>query len=204
MAQMAPTIRPLRTGDIPELPGINPSFATHEELALTREQFDLKRITWVLSQKRLDVPFDRGDRYDLGEEDLRAITERLRSGKCLQLVAETNGHIIGLLEVEPSSWRAVGWIWNVLVDSEHRRRGLGRGFIERASAWGRQRGLWALVAEAKTNNVAACRFYSAMGFVAGGVDDHYYRYCHDPRAAEEVAIFWYLELRGPADRVTAV
>jgi hypothetical protein len=95
MAQMAPTIRPLRTGDIPELPGINPSFATHEELALTREQFDLKRITWVLSQKRLDVPFDRGDRYDLGEEDLRAITERLRSGKCLQLVAETNGQWAG-------------------------------------------------------------------------------------------------------------
>jgi ribosomal protein S18 acetylase RimI-like enzyme len=191
---MAPTVRPLRTGDIPKLLTINPSFAAHEELALRREQTDLRRITWELSQQRLDVPFDRGNRYDLGDEDLQHVTERLRSGNCLQLVAEAYGRLVGLLEVEPTSWRAVGWIWNVLVDRACRRRGLGRSFIERASAWCRQRGLKALVAETQSNNMGACRFYEGLGFVAGGIDDHYYRYCRDPRAAEEVAIFWYLEI----------
>jgi ribosomal protein S18 acetylase RimI-like enzyme len=69
-----------------------------------------------------------------------------------------------------------------------------RRFIERAVVWSRERGLKALVAETQTSNTDACRFYAHVGFVAGGIDDHYYRYCDNRETAPEVAIFWYLEV----------
>jgi len=87
----------------------------------------------------LDAPFDKGHGYDLQQEELDAIRGRLNAGDCLQLVTEDDGCIVGLLEVEPSDWRAVGWIWNILVDNDYRGRGLARRFVEHAAAWARER-----------------------------------------------------------------
>ncbi len=187
-------IRPLRAADIPNLRDIDPTFIAEAELALSKEQSGVQGISWVLTQRHLELPFDRGTHYDLREDELSAIYERLSAGDCLQLVADADGRTVGLLEVEPRQWRAVGWVWNLLVDRRHRGRGLGRQFVQRAAVWARGRGLKALVAETQTNNIDACRFYAHVGFVAGGIDDHYYRYCSDLQAAEEVAIFWYLEV----------
>jgi len=187
-------IRPLTAADIPKLTQINPSFTSDAELALERVQADLQEITWRLTCQPLDPPFDKGHGYDLQEDDLAEIRKRLEAGKCLHLIAEDDGRIVGLLEVEPCTWRATGWIWNILIDKGYRGGGLGRQFIHRAVAWAKKHHLQALVAETQTNNVNACRFYAHMGFVAGGIDDHYYRYCSNLRIPHEVAIFWYLEV----------
>ena len=184
----------LTAADVPNLIQINPSFTSDAELALEKLQTDLQEITWRLTYRPLKTPFDKGHGYDLRGDELAAIKQRLQSGKCLQLVAKDNDRIVGLLEVEPSDWRAVGWIWNILIDKDYRQRGLGRQFICQAVAWAKERNLQALVAETQTNNINACRFYAHMGFVPGGIDDHYYRYCTNPQAAQEVAIFWYLEI----------
>jgi GNAT superfamily N-acetyltransferase len=191
---VALSIRRLCEADIPDLSEINPTFTADAELALSREQSGLQAISWVLTERQLPVPFDRGTRYDLREDELCAIRERLRAGDCLQLVADADGRTMGLLEVQPIDWRAVGWVWNLFIDRECRGHGLGRRFIERATVWARESGLKALVAETQANNIHACRFYAHVGFVAGGIDDHYYRYCNDPQAAQEVAVFWYLEV----------
>lgn len=116
------------------------------------------------------------------------------SDNCLSLIAEDKHRIAGLLEVEPSNWRGVGWIWNILIDADHRGRGLGRSFVEPAVVWSRQHHLHAPVAETQTKNAPACSFHAHMGFVPGGIDDLLYRHCGNPESAHDLALFWYLEV----------
>jgi ribosomal protein S18 acetylase RimI-like enzyme len=187
-------VRRLRTADLPPLGAINGSFVADTELTLTRVVQGLCETSWILRERRLEEPFDRGQRYDIGDAELELIRSRLTAGKSLQLVADCSGEICGLLKVEPEQWRPVGRIWTILLDRRYRRQGLGRHLIEQATSWGRQHNLRALAAETQTNNVPACRFYHGMGFAPGGVDDRFYRYCQDPKASLEVAVFWYLDL----------
>ncbi len=200
---MTITIRSLCLDDIGHLNDIDSNFRSDAKLTLNREHQDLQRIVWHLTYETLDKPFDKGHGYDLQEGDLQAIRQRAGAGDCLQLIAEDGDQIVGLLDVEPSNWRAVGWIWNILLDQEYRGLGIGRQFIDRATVWAIGRGLRALVAETQTNNINACRFYAHVGFVASGIDDRYYRYCGNPATAQDVAIFWYLEIAPPASKGSA-
>ena len=191
---MAVVFRPLTFADLPCLAQLDFGYRSDAELALERVHDGLVEITWRLTLRPLDTPYDKGHGYDLKEEDLQAAHRRLEAGNCLEWVAEESSRVVGLLEVEPHEWRGAGWIWNILIDRSFRRRGIGRQFIQRSMEWGRDRGLLALVAETQAQNIQACRFYASMGFVAGGVDDRYYRYCPEPQATREAALFWYLEL----------
>ncbi len=191
---MTITIRSLCLDDISHLDDLDPSFRSDAQLALKREHQSLQHIAWHLTYEALNEPFEKGHGYDLQEAELQAIRQRVEAGHCLELIGVDGDRIVGLLEVEPSSWRAAGWIWNILVDKEYRGLGIGRRFIDRATAWAAEHGLQALVAETQTNNINACHFYAHMGFVAGGIDDRYYRYCSNPATTQDVAIFWYLEV----------
>jgi len=192
MAQ--PLVRALGVSDIPNLAQINPTFTSDSEMVLEKVELDAQEITWHLVCKQLEKPFEKGHGYDLDESELSRIRRRLLSSECLSLVAVDNGRIVGLLEVEPSTWRRVGWIWNILIDVDYRGHGLGRRFVERGVAWARKHDLQALVAETQTNNVPACRFYAHVGFRPAGIDDHYYRHCGNPASAHDVALFWYLDV----------
>jgi streptothricin acetyltransferase len=191
---MTLTIRPLRFDDICSLNDIDPSFHSDAQLTLKRQHQSLQHIAWRLTYEPLNEPFEKGHGYDLQEGELQAIRQRVEAGHCLELIAADGSRIVGLLEVEPGTWRAVGWIWNILIDKRYRGLGLGRQFIELATAWAKEHGLQALVAETQTNNINACHFYAHMGFVASGIDDRYYRYGNNPATAQDVAIFWYLEV----------
>ena len=190
---LAIEIRALTSADISELPGIDPGFVSDAELTLCKSMRNLD-LTWSLTRQPLHQPFDKGHGYDLRREELCSIRERHNSGRCLQLIAEGHGRIVGLLEVEPEDWRRVGWVWNILVDRQQRRRGIGRAFVCRAIEWAEEHDLMALVAETQTNNIIACEFYATLGFVPGGIDHLYYRCCGNTSVREDIAIFWYLEL----------
>ena len=139
-------IRALDVADIPSLGQMNPSFLSDSELLLEKTVSDAQEITWHLVRRDLERPLSQCHGYDLKESDLPQIRNRVLSDNCLSLIAEDKHWIVGLLEVEPGNWRGVGWIWNILIDADHRGRGLGRSFVERAVAWARQHHLHALVA----------------------------------------------------------
>ena len=64
--------------------------------------------------------------------------------------------------------------------------------MEQACAWAKAQGLKGLSLETQDNNVAACRFYAAIGMELGGVNTKLYRQFDRPYS-EETALFWYLE-----------
>jgi streptothricin acetyltransferase len=186
-------IRDLLSADVEHLAQINSTF-TSESVLFVEKTGDGLGAGWRLVERPLAVPFEKGRAYDLSEEDLARSRRLCEAGsqEALQLVAEDRRRVIGLLEVERERWNNSGWVWNLVVDREYRRRGLGRKFVRRAVEWGRKLGLRALILETQNNNVDACRFYQAMGFRLCGINDHYYT--NDDLAKGEVALFWVCEL----------
>jgi streptothricin acetyltransferase len=186
-----PHIRRLRPADLPQLKQIDATFVTDAILAVEKTVAGLN-VTWRLTERPLAEPLHKTEGYIVDDQDVAEVRSRLLEGDGLYLVAEEGRRLVGLLDMERERWRDTAVIWNLLVDKEYRRRGLGREFIHRAIAWGRSHNLRALTLETQTDNVPACRFYRAMGFQLGGIDDHYYTN-HDI-ARNEVAIFWWYEL----------
>jgi GNAT superfamily N-acetyltransferase len=55
-------------------------------------------------------------------------------------------------------------LWDLRVAPDQRGRGTGRALVEAACGWARERGCVAMLVETQDINVAACRFYAAVGF----------------------------------------
>lgn len=183
-------IRPLTPADIERLPEMELNFQAEAYLAVEKVVEGLN-VTWRLVERPLDPPFISVD-YNIDEQDQAEIAQRLKENDGLYLVAEHQGRLVALLDLEREAWRDTGMIWNIVVDRAYRRQGLGARLIQRAIAWGRRRGLRALALETQTNNLPACRFYQKMGFQLCGLDDHFYS--NRDIELKEVALFWYYEL----------
>ena len=186
------TIRPLGLADIQRLAEIDAEFESDQFLDVEKTTNGLD-VTWRLVERPLDPPFRSND-FSLDRRQREQVAVRLRECGGLYLVAEDEhmGKLAAVLDMERERWRDTAVIWNILVDRAFRRQGLGRELMNRAIAWAREQGLRGIVLEAQTNNLAACRFYQAMGFKLCGLDDHFYS--NDDMGAKEVAIFWWYEL----------
>ena len=88
--------------------------------------------------------------------------------------------------------RDLAVLWDIRVDPEYRRRGLGTMLFARAVEWARARNCRQLKIETQTINVPACRFYAKQGCRLGAIDRH--GYAGDPRVAHETMLLWYLDL----------
>jgi GNAT superfamily N-acetyltransferase len=80
-------------------------------------------------------------------------------------------------------------LWDIRVDPEYRRQRAGSLLFQAAASWARARGCRLLKIETQNLNVAACRFYAAMGARLGGLDRFAYATLPD-----EIELDWYLEL----------
>jgi ribosomal protein S18 acetylase RimI-like enzyme len=185
-------IRSLTFDDIPRLSEIDAEFESNSFLDVEKT-VDGLQVAWRLVERPLDPPFRSSD-YGLNRQQREEVGVRLREGDGLYLAVEDShtGKLVALLDVERERWRDTATIWNILVDRGYRRRGLGRELLNRAFVWAREQGLRGVVLETQTNNLAACRFYRAMGFKLCGLDDHFYS--NDDIGVKEVAIFWWYEL----------
>ncbi|MGQ9849868.1 MAG: GNAT family N-acetyltransferase [Aggregatilineaceae bacterium] len=182
-----PIIRPMTEDDIPALAGIRPGFTSDTVLVVERLGSGIEG-GWRLVERRLPVPFDKGSAYDFDANEQARIRQRLQRGDGLHLVVEWRGRIVGVLDVTPEEWNSTAWVWNLMLDQDVRRRGLGRALFWRAVSWARRQGYRALVFETQTNNVPACRFYAAMGCRLDGLRETLYT--NNDLARGEVALFW--------------
>jgi GNAT superfamily N-acetyltransferase len=80
-------------------------------------------------------------------------------------------------------------LWDIRVEPDYRRQGVGRALLDRVADWARREGFRWLKIETQNTNVAACRFYEAMGARLGAFDR--FAYANIPQEAE---LDWFLEL----------
>lgn len=90
------------------------------------------------------------------------------------IVAEEDGKAIGYLMLG-ENWNKTAEVTLLLVDTAHRRRGIGRRFVQEAETYARDRGLRALQWEAQSDNRDAIEFALAQGFRIAGFHDALYR-----------------------------
>jgi GNAT superfamily N-acetyltransferase len=186
-------IRPMTEADIPRLAEIRPGFSSPTVLAVERTGSGIE-VGWRLVERPLPVPFDKGRRYDFDQTEQNNIRQRFLQGDGLHLVVEWEGRIAGILDLVPQEWNDTAWLWNIMLDTDIRGRGIGRALFERAIQWARQKGYRALVLETQTSNVPACKFYAALGCRLDGLRETLYTNRDLERG--EVAIFWVYELDG--------
>jgi GNAT superfamily N-acetyltransferase len=102
------------------------------------------------------------------------------------LAWNTNG--VNMLEGR----RDLAVLWDIRVLPALRGMGIGKMLFDHAADWSKSRGCVQMKIETQNINVAACRFYSAMGAQLG--DIRRFAYSDQPLARHEVQLNWYLSL----------
>jgi GNAT superfamily N-acetyltransferase len=83
-------------------------------------------------------------------------------------------------------------LWDIRVHPAAQRRGVGRTLFDTAANWAKSQGCRLLIVETQNVNVAACKFYRAMGCKLRQLDRHAYR--QHPEIANEIQLIWELKL----------
>ncbi|MFQ3534364.1 MAG: GNAT family N-acetyltransferase [Aggregatilineales bacterium] len=191
-------IRPLTLEDIPRLPEIRPTYRTDTILTVERAG-DGYSVSWQLSERRLAQPFDKGGLYDFTPQAQAGIRKRLERGTAAyQRVAVLNGgRRVGLLDMTWEAWNETAYIWNLMIDLDFRRQGIGRRLWHLAVRAAREWNARAILLETQQTNIAACRFYARMGCRLVGLNEGLYANPSNAPDAPitEIALFWAYLLR---------
>lgn len=154
-----------------------------------------------LVEERIDQPFVRD--YDQDSEDNPARWASrfdVRRWGILLGTSNAGQPVAGAaIAVEPPIFpmsrfqRAdLAALWDIRVDPEHRRQGIGSQLFRAAAGWARAHGYGQLGIETDSSNVAACRFYARQGCELGAI--HRFGYIGVPEVAAYAMLLWYLEL----------
>lgn len=119
--------------------------------------------------------------------DKESLMEDWRKGECF-LVAHEDGEVVAYLDMTVQKWNATGWINNLVVARQYRRRGIGTALLRAAAQWAQGSGLFKLVAETQTKNYPAINFLQKNAYSFCGFNDQYY-------VNQDIALFFVQELR---------
>jgi ribosomal protein S18 acetylase RimI-like enzyme len=112
------------------------------------------------------------------EADFSVDAERQRRGLALMLdgclkhrcvkVAEMDGEVVGMvtaqLLISTAEGGVVALVEDMVVDSRHRGRGIGRQLMAAIESWSRERGASRLQLLAERTNFSALDFYDKIGW----------------------------------------
>jgi GNAT superfamily N-acetyltransferase len=151
---------------------------------------------FVLTERVLDAPYVKD--YDVLDGGGPArLAERFDVGRWGLIVARLQGEPVGgaviafdTPEVDMLHGRRdLAVLWDIRVAPAVRGRSVGAALFRAAEAWARARGCRELTIETQNVNVAACRFYAAMGCVLREIDRGAY-----PELPGEIQLLWQRDL----------
>lgn len=96
---------------------------------------------------------------------------------------------IGLAILQPGFFKYM-YLYDLKVASNYRGQKVGRLLIQKAKEIASQQGYCGIYTQGQDNNLGACLFYLAMGFVIGGIDTTVYRHTAQEGKTD---ILFYLE-----------
>lgn len=100
----------------------------------------------------------------------RFLGGELEAPRSLVLVADRSGAVSGYVYagIEPLSWKELrdeaGFIYDIVVDEEARRRGVATALLEAAAAWVREQRVTSLMLWTAAPNAGAQRLFERLGF----------------------------------------
>ncbi len=111
-----------------------------------------------------------------------ALTEELDNPHAVFLAAADGERVLGYAGMHHVGDE--GYIDNVAVAPEARRRGVARRLMAELEAYGREHALYRLTLEVRASNAAAIALYAGAGYVCDGVRPNFYR-----KPTEDAAIY---------------
>lgn len=137
---------------------------------------------WALAERAVEAPYIKD--YDaLPGEGPAEWALRFDVSRWAFWGAWLEGRRVGGAALQPDGETAA--LWDLRVAPDARGHGAGAALFRAAERWAREHGHRALEVETQNVNVAACRFYAAMGCVLARVDPHAY-----PTLPGETRLIW--------------
>ncbi len=184
-----PTYRKMTPGDLIALDQIDPNFTSDSYLDVEMLQ-RAGQLAVTFTERPFEIPFTKeiGYRYDTDQMEMTRY--RLEQSKnALVMVAEHEGRLVAILEVEAETWRNTALVWALFVDKAWRGQGVGAKLLREAEKWAKRKRFRAMVLETQTNNIPAIRFYEKQGYAIAGFDRYFYS--NSDVEHKEVALFMY-------------
>lgn len=101
------------------------------------------------------------------------IAEHFELGECL-LVAVDVSRVYGFVDLTRDRTLGIGWLYEMTVAPDVRRRGIGSDLLEAAVDWAGQQGLKTIMAAVSTKNYPGTALLQKHGFSFCGYNDRYY------------------------------
>lgn len=175
-------IRRAETQDLDQCLRLDGGYQTEQVWQMQMEEADGGAKSISFQPVRLPRPMAVS--YPRSPQDLAVAWERR---ECF-LVAEETGKVLGYLDMGIQNWNKTGWVNNLIVAKDKRRRGIGTSLLRAAMRWADDKGLRTLILETQTKNDPAINFLKKHGFAFSGFHDRYY-------ASRDIALFFALDLR---------
>jgi len=103
---------------------------------------------------------------------------------CFLVARSGQDKVIGFLDAWPQPSQSLLWVFNLVVEKDHRRKGVGALLLQAARRWAIQQRLSKIMLEMQTKNFPAISFAQKLGFQYCGYNEHYY-------ANGDIALFFY-------------
>lgn len=187
---VAMEVRPTVADDVDSLLEIDGVIDSSNYLRVERAGEGLG-ISWRLDERPLRTRLiERNAMDDEVRFGLRQIISGADEG--LALLAEHEGRVVASLValIQPSA--GLLRLLDLRVDFDQRRQGLATVLLYRLIQEARDRGLRAVMAQTRTNNLPAAKLLLKTGFDIAGLDAQFHSN-HD-LVKEAVTLFWYAAL----------
>lgn len=172
------TIRQAELEDIERCLTLDASYRTDEVWQLRLDDASPAGTSCEFRRVRLtrmvELPYPRT------EDELQALWHNDVSDI---LVVGTEARVAGFVDLTAQPDHESVWVYNIVVDSGHRRAGIGTQLLHAATRWADARGFGRLLLEAPTKNGPALRFLFAHGATFCGFHDRYY-------SNQDIAVFF--------------
>jgi GNAT superfamily N-acetyltransferase len=169
-------IRPANATDIPHLMGIDHSCMSDYvwQLELRREVGQvMASFREVRLPRSITVAYPRTP-STLADEWTKRSTV---------MVALHEGTPIGYICVVKETTSVMGWVTDLVVAPDHRRKGAASALLMAAQAWVSERGVRRLILETQSKNQACIHLAQKFGYEFCGYNDQYY-------PTQDVALFF--------------
>lgn len=120
-------------------------------------------------------------------QSAEALAAALDDHHCL-LVAREGERVLGYINMRLDLGCSMGWIHQLVVDNDVRRRKVGSALLNEARTFARKKNLQRMTVEVQTKNVVGINFLQQFGFGFCGFHDRYYN-------NQDIVLFFEASLR---------
>jgi len=131
--------------------------------------FEIGKKDDLIGIIKLNEQLNNGNPYSLNENEIQNLWESIENNGIRYFLAKTNGKIIGSLYIciiinLTYNKKSIGYIENVIVDENYRKKGIGKKLMEMAIEYAKEKNCYKVVLQSGMKRTEAHKFYENIGF----------------------------------------